>query len=145
MSFFVWQPFPCYKHLKLTEISLPAYLGVLVNGYLCHQQALANGVSNWLGISILNQCTSILPKLSSYLVLWQWHGPQTKQISCYFVGTSQNLKSLSGLKSVNVAGQMKSRSLLPRSISTSPWPLNLRLYPVPAFIIFVPSGKFVHR
>jgi len=32
-----------------------------------------------------HQCTSVLPKLSSYLVLWKWHGPQSKQISYYFV------------------------------------------------------------
>jgi len=35
------------------------------------------------------QCTSVLPKLSSYLVLWKWHGPQSNyQISSILFGTS---------------------------------------------------------
>jgi len=38
------------------------------------------------------------------LVLRKWHGPQSKQISSILFGTSQRLKSLSGFKSVNVAG-----------------------------------------
>jgi len=29
--------------------------------------------------------------------------------------------------------------------ATGLWPLMSRLYQVPAFITFVPSGKFVHR
>ena len=71
-----------------------------------------------------------------------------KSVAILF-GTPQRLKSLSWLKSVNVAGTFiplsdKVKILGATLDATSLWPLMSRLYQVPAFITFVPSDKFVH-
>ena len=63
-------------------------------------------------------------------------------------GTSQRLKSLSGLKSVNDAGTVipvsdKVKILGATLDPTSQWNLTPKLYPVPAFITSAHLNRFV--
>ena len=59
----------------------------------------------WVILVILYFYPSVLFGCSLHLALWKWHGPQCFEISCQILfGPSQRLKSLSGLKSVSVAG-----------------------------------------
>ena len=71
-----------------------------------------------------------------------------KSVAILF-GTPRRLKSLSGLKSVNVAGAVIPLSdkikILGATIDANLTNFILRLYQVPAFTTFVLSGKFVHR